>query len=196
MTDPTQTQTQTEQQRAPTGQPASQPNGPAEAPAQEADAPDAAALAAERDQLVDQVQRARADYLNLKRRSEADFERARTAASERILRELLPVLDDLQDAIGHIPADQADTGLANGLRLVEQKYRNSLARLGVEAVPAQGAAFDPTVHEAVDFDPAGGDRVAAVYRQGYKLGDALLRPAMVKVGPDGGDSRQATGDSR
>jgi molecular chaperone GrpE len=179
VTDPTQAQTQTEHQRA--------PNGPADAPAEgEPTAPDGAALAAERDQLFEQLQRARADYANLKRRSEADFERARVAASERILRELLPVLDDLQDGLGHIPADLADSGLANGMRLVEQKFRSSLARLGVEAVPAQGAAFDPTVHEAVDFDPAGGDRVAAVYRQGYKLGDALLRPAMVKVGPANG----------
>ena len=113
----------------------------------------------------------------------ADFERAKVAASERVLRELLPVLDDLQDGLGHIPPDLADSGLANGMRLVEQKFQTALARLGVEPVPAQGAPFDPTVHEAVDFDPAGGNTVAAVYRQGYRQGDTLLRPAMVKVGP-------------
>lgn len=144
---------------------------------------DVAALQAERDGLIDQLQRARADYANLKRRSEADFDRAKVAASERVLRELLPVLDDLEDGLGHIPPDQADSGLANGMRLVEQKFRTALARLGVEPVPAQGAPFDPTVHEAVDFDPAGGAAVADVYRQGYRLGDTLLRPAMVKVGP-------------
>lgn len=149
----------------------------------EAEEPDIAALQAERDGLIDQLQRARADYANLKRRSEADFERAKIAASERVLREVLPVLDDLQDGLGHIPPDLADSGLANGMRLVEQKFQTALARLGVEPVPAQGAPFDPTVHEAVDFDPAGGNTVAAVYRQGYRQGDTLLRPAMVKVGP-------------
>ncbi len=159
---------------------------------------DLATLQVERDGLIDQLQRARADYANLKRRSEADFDRARVAASERVLRELLPVLDDLQDGLGHIPADQADSGLANGMRLVEQKFRAALARLGVEQVLAHGEPFDPTVHEAVDYDPAGGGAVAAVYRQGYRQGDTLLRPAMVKVGPAaaGDDRRQAAGDSR
>lgn len=147
-----------------------------------AGAQDVAALEAERDGLIDQLQRARADYANLKRRSEADFDRARVAASERVLRELLPVLDDLQDGLGHIPADQAGSGLADGMRLVEQKFRAALDKLGVQQVPAQGEPFDPAVHEAVDFDPAGGATVAAVYRQGYRLGDTLLRPAMVKVG--------------
>ncbi len=156
-----------------------------------ADAPDIAALEAERDGLIDQLQRARADYANLKRRSEADFDRAKVAASERVLRELLPVLDDLQEGLDHIPPDQADSGLASGMRLVEQKFRAALGRLGVEQVPARGEAFDPTVHEAVDYDAAGGSTVAAVYRHGYRLGDTLLRPAMVKVGP-----AEATGDGR
>jgi molecular chaperone GrpE len=200
VTDPT--QTHSDQQRPPNGQPSDPTSGPSAGAANgpttiaeaEAGATDAAALTAQRDQLVDQLQRARADYLNLKRRSETDFERARVAANERILRELLPVLDDLQDGIGHIPFELASSSLANGMRLVEQKFRNSLSKLGVETVPAQGEAFDPTVHEAVDFDPAGGDRVAAVYRQGYRLGDSLLRPAMVKVGPatEARDERRET----
>jgi molecular chaperone GrpE len=136
---------------------------------------------AERDALLDQVQRARADYANLKRRSEQELERARDAATERILRDLLPVLDDLQDGLAHIPADQQD-GIANGMRLVEQKFQAALGRLGVEPVDSLGQAFDPALHEAVDFDPAGGAHVASVYRKGYRMGDALLRPAVVKVG--------------
>lgn len=143
---------------------------------------DVAALLAERDALLDQLQRARADYANLKRRSEQEIDRARVAASERIMREVLPVLDDLKDGLGLIPADRED-GLANGMRLVEQKFRSSLGRLGVEEVASLGQPFDPAQHEAVDFDPAGGNVVVAVYRPGFRLGDALLRPAMVKVGP-------------
>jgi len=139
-------------------------------------------LVAERDALLDQVQRARADYANLKRRSEQDLERARAAATERILKEVLPVLDDLQDGLVHIPADQQD-GIANGMRLVEQKFQAALARLGVEQVESLGKTFDPAQHEAVDFDPAGGQHVSSVYRQGYRMGDTLLRPAVVKVGP-------------
>lgn len=142
---------------------------------------DVAALLAERDALIDQVQRARADYANLKRRSEQELERSRGVATERILKEILPVLDDLQDGLAHIPAEQQDS-IANGMRLVEQKFQSVLSRLGVSAVDSLGQPFDPSQHEAVDFDPAGGQHVAAVYRQGYRMGDALLRPAVVKVG--------------
>lgn len=144
---------------------------------------DVAALIAERDSLLDQFQRARADYANLRRRTEQEQERSRVATSERLLRDLAPVLDDLQDAITHIPDAAVDSGLANGLRLVEQKFLTALGRLGVSQIEALGKPFDPAQHEAVDFDPAGGNTVIAVYRPGYVLGDALLRPAMVKVGP-------------
>jgi len=144
---------------------------------------DAAALKAERDALLEQVVRARADYANLKRRSEQEAAQAQQRAGERILRDLLPVLDDLQDGLGHIPPEQANSGLANGMKLVEQKFSSALARLGVTPVEALGQRFDPALHEAVDFDPAGGDTVVAVYRRGYKMGETLLRPAMVKVGP-------------
>jgi molecular chaperone GrpE len=146
-------------------------------------AADPAALQAERDALLEQVVRGRADYANLKRRSEQEVAQAQQRASERILRDLLPVLDDLQDGLGHIPADLADSGLANGMKLVEQKFGSSLARLGVAPIEALGQPFDPALHEAVDYDAAGGDKVAAVYRRGYTIGGSLLRPAIVKVGP-------------
>lgn len=140
-------------------------------------------LRAERDALLEQVVRARADYANLRRRSEQETGLAQQRATERILRDLLPVLDDLQDGLGHIPADQANSGLANGMKLVEQKFLSALGRLGVTPGESLGQPFDPALHEAVDFDAAGGDRVAAVYRRGYMIGETLLRPAMVKVGP-------------
>ena len=160
------------------------------APADEGAAPvavegelDAATLKAERDALLEQVVRARADYANLKRRSEQEAAQAQQRAGERILRDLLPVLDDLHAGLEQIAPDQANSGLANGMKLVEQKFVNALARLGVTPVEALGQPFDPALHEAVDSDPAGGDTVAAVYRRGYAIGDTLLRPAMVKVGP-------------
>jgi len=144
---------------------------------------DPTTLKAERDALLEQVVRARADYANLKRRSEQEATQAQRRASERILGDLLPVLDDLHAGLEHVPADQAGSGLANGMKLVEQKFVAALARLGVTEVTALGQPFDPALHEAVDFDAAGGDKVAAVYRRGYAMGDALLRPALVKVGP-------------
>ena len=69
------------------------------------------------------------------------------------------------------------------MRWVEQKFLTTLKKHGVTPIESLGQSFDPSVHEAVEADPAGGDTVVAVYAPGYRLGDGILRPAMVKVGP-------------
>ncbi len=69
------------------------------------------------------------------------------------------------------------------MRLVEQKLLNTLRRHGVTPIESLGLPFDPSVHEAIEADPAGGDTVTAIYAPGYRLGDGVLRPTMVKVGP-------------
>ncbi|MCA9877223.1 MAG: nucleotide exchange factor GrpE [Thermomicrobiales bacterium] len=158
--------------------------------ADEAAAADAAATAAEleaitaeRDRYLDQLQRTTAEYANYRRRTEQERERQRLAANEQLLREFVPVLDDFQRGLNSIP-DNADTAsMISGLSLVEQKFLNALRKHGVVPVEALGTLFDPAVHEAVEMDPAGGDTVVAVYQPGYRLGDGILRPAMVKVGP-------------
>lgn len=140
------------------------------------------AIAAERDRYLDQLQRTTAEYANYRRRTEQDRERQRLAANEQLLREFVPVLDDLQRGLTAIPASDETASMVGGLRLVEQKFLNMLRKHGVTPIEAQGAQFDPAVHEAVEMDPAGGDTVVSVYQPGYRLGDGVLRPAMVKVG--------------
>jgi molecular chaperone GrpE len=139
---------------------------------------------AERDRYFDQLQRTAADYANFRRRTEQDRAQQRLLANEQLLRDFLPVLDDLQRGLGAIPADEQDSKVAEGMRLVEQKLLSTLRRHGVSPVESLGLPFDPAVHEAVEADPAGGNFVTAVYAPGYKLGEGMLRPAMVKVGPE------------
>lgn len=141
------------------------------------------AVTAERDRYLDQLQRTTAEYANYRRRTEQERERQRLAANEQLLREFVPVLDDFQRGLNSVPENDETTSMISGLSLVEQKFLNALRKHGVVPVEALGTPFDPSLHEAVEMDPAGGDTVVAVYQPGYRLGDGVLRPAMVKVGP-------------
>ena len=146
-------------------------------------AADLDAMTAERDRYLEQLQRTTAEYANYRRRTEQDRERQRLAANEQLLREFVPVLDDFQRGLASVPENDETASMISGLRLVEQKFLNTLRKHGVTPVESLGLVFDPSVHEAVELDPRGGDTVVAVYQPGYRLGDGMLRPAMVKVGP-------------
>jgi molecular chaperone GrpE len=139
---------------------------------------------AERDRYFEQLQRTTADYANFRRRTEQERAQQRLMANEQLLRDFLPVLDDLQRGLSAIPAEEQESKVAEGMRLVEQKLLSTLRRHGVSPIESLGLPFDPAVHEAVEADPAGGNFVTAVYAPGYRLGDGMLRPAMVKVGPE------------
>ncbi len=109
------------------------------------------------------------------------------AGRASVIREVVPVLDDLERAIqaaGLDPEGDSDDGLAHGVLLVFRSLRDSLARHGVEAVDPKGEKFDPTAHEALSTQPAEGvesGTVVEVLQKGYRLGDQLVRPARVVV---------------
>ena len=151
--------------------------------ATEADTADLAAVTAERDDYLDQLQRSRAEFANFRRRTEQERAVLREVASQALLAQFLPVLDDLQRALAAVPADREDDPLVQGVRLVERKFWGLFERAGVSPIAAIGEPFDPKIHEAVDVEPGtAGDTVTDVYQTGYRLGQSLLRPAMVKVG--------------
>jgi molecular chaperone GrpE len=157
-----------------------------------AEAPELAAVMAERDEYLDQLQRSRAEFANYRRRTEREREQVREIANQYLLAQLLPAFDDLQRALKALPEDQRETPLAQGVQLVERKFWNVLERAGVTPIEAIGQPFDPSLHEAVDAVPgSAADTVLDVYQPGYRLGQSLLRPAMVKVG-----SREAAAESR
>ena len=123
------------------------------------------------------LQRAAADFANYRRRMERDREVSAQAAVAKALSSLLPVLDDVDRARAH-------GDLTGALKAVADGLENALVNAGVEAFGTEGDEFDPAVHEAVTHDTSAEvDRPTAsmVMRKGYRIGERLLRPAMVGV---------------
>ena len=130
----------------------------------------------------DRLLRLAADFDNYKKRAAREREEYVVLANERLLKELLPVLDDLERAL-NAAEDHEEVQLEEGVRLVHRSLASLLARNGVEEIATDGK-FDPHVHEALLAQPAEdreqGD-VLDVIQKGYKLGDRVVRPARVIV---------------
>jgi molecular chaperone GrpE len=144
--------------------------------------PDMAAVVAERDEYLALAQRLQADFDNYRKRAARDQERLVAHAHERLVRELLPVLDDLERALEAAESHE-EAQLVEGVKLVERSLRKALANEGlVEIDTATG--FDPHVHEALLAQPREGAEpgsVLDVVQRGYRLGDKVVRPARVIV---------------
>jgi molecular chaperone GrpE len=142
-----------------------------------------ATLAAERDDYLDRLQRTMAEFANYRRRVEQERLRARAMATQGMLTQLLPLMDDLKRALANVPVEQAETSWVQGVEFIEKKLAALLEREGVTEIEAVGQPFDPALHEAVaTVEGSTQNVVNEVYASGYKLGDQVLRPAMVKVG--------------
>lgn len=142
-----------------------------------------ASVTAERDSYLDQLQRSVAEFANYRRRVEQERVRARELATKNILTQLLPVMDDIQRALANVPEDQAATSWVQGVQFIEKKLIGLLEREGVSPIEAHGQPFDPEFHEAVATEDGSTQNVVVeVYQTGYKQGEQVLRPAMVKVG--------------
>jgi molecular chaperone GrpE len=149
----------------------------------ESEGPTLESVTAERDQLVDQLQRSVAEFQNYRRRIDQERFRLRESATQDVIRSILPVVDDLQRAIAVMPADQRTSGLGEGIAAIERKLLAVLERNSVTPVGVVGEAFDPAFHEAVATDESGQQtNVVEIFQTGYRQGDVVLRPAMVKVG--------------
>lgn len=141
----------------------------------------------ERDEYLDLAKRTKADFENFRRRMTAEVQAAAARGRGELLREVVPVLDDLERALqaaGLDPEGDSEDGLAHGVLLVFRSLRDSLGRNGVEAVDPKGEKFDPVVHEALSTVPVEGTEsgvVVEVLQKGYRLGDQLIRPARVVV---------------
>lgn len=159
-------------------------NGTAEEMAESREATsDLASVIAERDDYLDRLQRSLAEFANYRRRVEQERARARDLATRSVISQLLPVMDDIQRALANVPAEQAETSWVQGVHFIEQKLAGLLEREGVEAIDAVGQPFDPAFHEAVATEDGSTQNVVVeVYQSGFKQGDHVLRPAMVKVG--------------
>src|SRR5437868_7042143 len=142
---------------------------------------DVEALQAERDELFDRLQRLAAEFDNYRKRSARDAAALTQRANERLVKELLPVLDDLGRAL-EAAEEHEGAKLEEGVRLVHRSLGDLLAKEGLAEIETNGQ-FDPHVHEALLSQPSEADEgsVIEVVQKGYKLGDRVLRPARVVV---------------
>ena len=127
-------------------------------------------------------QRAQADFINYKRRSEQEKEEIGKFANALLMLNLLPVLDDLERAFDSIPPRLAKLTWVDGIRLIERKLQASLEAQGLSPIKALGEPFDPKLHEAAMHAKGKEGIVIEELQKGYKLQDRVIRPAMVVVG--------------
>lgn len=127
-------------------------------------------------------QRTAADFQNYKRRVEQERSEVARLANAALIINLLPLLDDLERALASVDSHLAGMTWVDGIRLIYRKFQALLEMNGVTEIEAEGRDFDPTVHEAVTFGEGEEGKVISVAQKGYRLGDRVLRPAMVIVG--------------
>ena len=139
---------------------------------------------AETAKLRDQLLRTAADFDNFRKRARREEADAGKRGREGLLKDLLPVFDNLERAVQHADGAQEVKAVADGLRMVLKQFIDTLDRSGIKRVPTVGQVFDPTKHEAIQHlesaqYPAG--VIMAEVQPGYALGDSLVRAALVVV---------------
>jgi molecular chaperone GrpE len=140
-----------------------------------------ALLERERDEYLADLKRVAAEFENFRKRAARDHESLVSRAHERLVKELLPVLDDLERAL--VAAEEHEEAkLEEGVRLVHRELRSALGKEGLVEIETDGA-FDPHVHEALLTQPSEQDdgAILEVIQKGYRLGDRVLRPARVVI---------------
>jgi molecular chaperone GrpE len=141
------------------------------------------ARAAQRDEFLSLAQRTQADFENFRKRAAREQALAEQRGIAKVVRELLPALDNLERALH--AAEDHDEKIAEGFRLVHAEIAAAVGRVGVESYSPKGEAFDPNVHEAMAQQPVEGAEsgtVVEVLQSGYRMtGDVLIRPARVVV---------------
>jgi molecular chaperone GrpE len=139
-------------------------------------------LRKERDSLHDRLLRQAAEFDNYRKRVDRERKEAAQYAGIDFLRELLPIIDDFERAL---EADSAGAeSYRQGVEIIHRALMEMLRKRGVTPIEAVGTDFDPEIHQAVSYEEAPDRRdgeIIAQFRRGYRLGDRLLRPAMVKV---------------
>ena len=129
----------------------------------------------------DSWMRSQAEFQNYKKRLERDHELTYISMKGDIIKKVLPVLDDLERALQNRPAENS---WANGIELIARKMQNLLESEGIKRIEAEGAEFDPNLHEAISHEPADGVQsgfVIGVVQNGYMLGERVIRSALVRV---------------
>ena len=136
-------------------------------------------------ELTQDLQRQRADFENYRKRVEAEKEQAKQTGKMQAVMKLLPIIDNIDRAVAHLPVELQGNAWADGVVKLSKHLDKMVGDLSLEkiAIIPGETLFDPSLHEAIQMDDAEGDTevVAEELQTGWKLGDTVIRPAMVKV---------------
>ncbi|HEX7734456.1 MAG TPA: nucleotide exchange factor GrpE [Ktedonobacteraceae bacterium] len=136
------------------------------------------------EEYLDLLRRTQADFINYRRRMTQEQAETRTTAQISLLKQLLPILDDFERAVDVTPENLAQDPWVQGLLFIARRLTTLLDQLGVSQVGEQGEQFDPRLHEAITMEVRPGvpeGTILQVVRSGYMLGDRVIRPAQVVV---------------
>jgi molecular chaperone GrpE len=136
------------------------------------------------DEYLAGMQRERAEFINYKRRVERERTMLYQNAKHEVIEKFLPALDDFERAVANAPEDVKDSDWVQGILMIERKLYGVIESLGVVEIEALGELFDPNLHEAIaqgESDEYESGHVMDVLQKGYKHGDKVVRPAMVRV---------------
>ena len=135
------------------------------------------------EELTAALQRERADAMNIRRQHDDQVASLRTVVKANVVRDLLPVIDNFERALKHVPAELEGNDYIKGVQGVVKQFEKTLEQMGVERIKTVGEPFDPKYHEAVSMEEGDGSEeiVSEELQAGYKLGDDVIRHAMVRV---------------
>lgn len=144
---------------------------------------EAEALARQVAELTEALQRERADADNMRRRHDEQISGLKKVVKANVVRELLPVVDNLERALKHVPKELTNNDYVKGVQGVVKQFETTLEQIGVKRIKTKDEVFDPRFHEAVSMDEGDGtvEVVSDELQAGYVLGDEVIRHAMVRV---------------
>ena len=134
-------------------------------------------------ELTEALLRERADAMNVRRRAEEDRIKLGGFYKSLIVKELLPVIDNFERALKNVPTELAENDYIKGVQGVVKQFEDTMVKIGVERIQTVGEHFNPELHEAISMEEGEGDTevVTEELQAGYKVGDEIIRHAMVKV---------------
>lgn len=135
------------------------------------------------DTLTEALQRERADSSNIRRRHDEQIAGLRNVVKAGVVKDLLPVVDNFERALKHVPAELEANDYVKGVQGVVKQFEKTLEQLGVQRIATVGELFDPTLHEAISMEEGDGttEVVSEELQSGYILGEEVIRHAMVRV---------------
>jgi molecular chaperone GrpE len=134
-------------------------------------------------QLTEALKRERADSINSRNRHEQQLAEANKRAKASVVKSLLPVIDNLERSLKHVPKELEGNDFIKGVEAITRQFDKFLSDLGVSKIATVGSPFDPNFHEAISMEEGSGSQevVSEELQSGYKLGDQVVRHAMVRV---------------